>query len=285
MSVSNKTGLVLEGGGLRGIYTVGVLEVLLENGISPDYLIGASAGACNGASFASNQKGRGYRVIMNYIEDNRYVGFSNFIKTKSIFGADFIFDEIPHKLDLYDYNALLSSPMEFITVATNATTGKPHYFKKSDIQNSSVLFKASSALPVFSPMVEFRGEKYLDGGTSDPIPVKKAEEDGCSKILVVLTQHRDFTKSPERFKSVYSRVYRQYPNMVNVLNERHNVYNSSLEYIRKLETEQKVLVIAPSRPVGIGRFEKDKAKLEQGYMLGVKDTKRMLDKIKAFFNY
>lgn len=279
--MSKKTGLVLEGGGMRGLYTVGVLDRFLDHDIMMDYVIGVSAGACHGISYVSHQRGRSYRVNTSYIEDKRYVSFSNYIKTKSVFGMDFIFDEIPHKLDPFDYDTFLSSSCEFVTGVTDVQTGQPVYFGKNNIDHDTAILRASSSIPVFAPIVEYQGGKYLDGGTSDPIPVRKALEDGCDQVIVVLTQNRGYEKKPEPFRAIYKRIFRKYPKMIQLLDQRHHIYNETLQYVNQLEKEGKVIVIAPSEPVNISRFEKNRANLERLYQIGINDLESSLSKLKG----
>lgn len=277
-----KVGIVLEGGGMRGIYTIGVLDHFLDEDIRADYVIGVSAGACHGVSYVSNQRGRSYRVNTNYLDDKRYVSLSNYFKTKSLFGMDFIFDEIPHKLDLFNYESFLESPCEFVTGVTDVPTGKPKYFGKQEINYDSTILRASSSIPVFSPIVEYKGGKYLDGGTSDPIPIRKAIEDGCDKLIVVLTRHRGYVKSPEQFRLAYKRIFRKYPEMIRLLDQRHQIYNETLQYLTKLEQDGKAIVIAPSSPINIGRFEKNKENLDPYYQLGIEDSKKAVSALAGF---
>lgn len=276
-----KTGLVLEGGGMRGLYTIGVLDIFMEHNICADYVIGVSAGACNGASYVSKQPGRGYRVDMNYLNDKRYISLRNYIKTKSLFGMDFIFDEIPNKLDRFDYETFLSSPCEFIVGVTDVETGKPVYFGKKDINYQSTVLRASSSIPIFSPIVEYQGGKYLDGGTSDPIPVKKALADGCDRLITVLTRDRSYVKPPEQYRSLYRRAFKKYPAMVDVLDRRHKVYNDTLQCVKQLEKSGKAVVVAPSKPIAISRFEKKADKLHAIYEMGKQDALALLPAITA----
>ncbi|MGL5439902.1 MAG: patatin-like phospholipase family protein [Filifactoraceae bacterium] len=264
-------GLVLEGGGLRGIFTAGVLDYFAEKDIKFDYIIGVSAGACNGASFVSKQKGRNKRISDNYSQDPRYVGIGNMIKTKSMFGMDFIFNEIPNKLDTFDYKTFYENPVIFCVGATNVITGLPEYFYKEKDWDIATVFKASSSIPIFSPVVNYRGKKYLDGGTSDPIPVKKAIEDGCDDLTIVLTQNRNYRKEPESMKRIYTRIFKNYPGMIRCLNRRYAVYNGTLDFIRELEKENKAKIIAPIKPVKVGRFDRNQEELtklyEEGYLM------------------
>lgn len=190
-----KTGLVLEGGGLRGIYTVGVLDVLMEEELFPDYAVGVSAGAANAVSYLSGQKGRGYRVNTQYLGDKRYMSLSNLIRKHSLFGMDLIFDEIPNALDTLDYEAIQRSPIEFYTGVTSCEDGQALYFGKEYLANNCDLLCASASIPIISRPVEIDGIPCVDGGVADPIPVQKALDDGCEQIVAVLTQPRGYRQS------------------------------------------------------------------------------------------
>ena len=275
-----KVGIVLEGGGMRGLYTSGVLDYLLDQDIMADYVIGVSAGACNGVSYVSKQRGRNFRVNTGYLNDKRYLSLNNFIKTKSLFGMDFIFNQIAHQLDLFDYDTFLASSCEFKVGVTDALTGQPVYFDKTHLNYDSTIIKASSSIPVFSPIVPYQEGEYLDGGTSDSIPVKQALKDGCDHVIVVLTRDRSFIKEQESFRFIYSRALKKYPNMIKTLDNRHLMYNETLEFIKQLEQEGKATVIAPSHPIKISRFEKDINKLKELYELGYQDAATQINKIK-----
>lgn len=275
-----KIGLVLEGGGMRGLYTSGVLDYFLDHQISVNYVIGVSAGACNGISYLSNQKGRSYRVNTNYISDKRYLSLSNFIKTKSLFGLDFIFDVIPHELDVFDYETFLNSPIEYKLGVTDVLTGRPVYFDKTHLDHDSTILKASSSIPVFSPIIEYQNGLYLDGGATDSIPVKQALADGCDHVIIVLTRDRSYIKKPESFRLIYSNVLKKYPNLIKALDNRHVTYNDTLKFIKELEQQQKATVIAPTSPLKIGRFEKNINKLKNIYELGYLDASKVMDSFK-----
>lgn len=272
-----KIGLVLEGGGMRGLYTTGVLDCFLDHDIMTDYVIGVSAGACHGVSYLSKQRGRSFRINTAYLKDNRYLSLRNFLKTKSLFGMDFIFDEIPHKLDIFDYDTFLNSPCEYKLAVTDVNTGKPVYFDKKHLNHDSTILKASCSIPIFSPIVEYQNGLYLDGGTSDSIPVKKALEDGCDYLIIVLTRDREYSKKPESFRGIYSKVFKKYPKMIECLDNRHLMYNETLTFIKQLEQDGKALVIAPSHPLDISRFEKNMDKLNDLYQLGYNDTLKKLN--------
>jgi len=277
-----KTGLVLEGGGMRGAFTIGALDRLMDEKLSFDYLIGVSAGACNGISFVSGQYGRNKRINLTYAPDKRYVSIRNFLKTKSMFGMDFIFREIPETLDPFDYEAFEQNPTEFVVGVTDVETGRPCYFDKSAIDHDSTVLAASSAIPVFSPPISFKDGVYLDGGTTDPIPIEKALADGCDKVLVVLTRDRNFRKKPESFRGIYRRVLKEYPAVIQALDQRHEVYNKTLDRLTELEEQGIAKVLAPPQPLKLSRFEKDPAKLEALYDLGYRLLQEQADSLRQF---
>ena len=195
-----KTGIVLEGGGMRGIYTVGVLDLLMEHDYWPDYLIGVSAGASNSASYISRQKGRGRRTNLDYLDDKRYLSLSNWRKHRSLFGMDFLFRQIPQTLDPFDFSAFWANPCVYTVGVTNVRTGQAEYFGKEAMRHDNTILAASCSIPVLSPPVAFEGQLYCDGGTADPIPFRKALADGCQRLIVVLTRHRGYRKPPQRFR-------------------------------------------------------------------------------------
>ncbi|MCF2626140.1 patatin family protein [Fusobacterium perfoetens] len=277
-----KIGLVLEGGGMRGIYTVGVLDTLLNYNYLADYLIGVSAGASNGVSYISGQKDRAKRTIINYIGDKRYLSISNYIKTGSLFGMDFLFKEIPEKLEIFDHDTFFRCKCDYRVGVTNVETGKEEYYGKEALvkEDKNILLQASASIPMAAPIVNYKGKKYLDGGTADPIPIKKAFEDGCDKVIVVLTRDRNYKKKPTPAKPIYSFVFRKYPKMVELLKMRHQIYNDTLDFIKEMEREGKAFVIAPDKPIEIERFEKDKNRLLKIYSNAVRDTEKFWEKYK-----
>lgn len=279
-----KTGLVLEGGGMRGMYTIGVLDRFLNLGITFDYVIGVSAGACNGVSYVAQQKGRNYRINTRHILDKRYISLSNLIHERSLFGMDFLFNTVPNELDPFDYDTFLSSPTEFVVGVTDVCLGRPDYFTKEAIDYDSTVLCASSSIPCFSPMVSFRGKQYLDGGTSDPIPFKKALADGCDRLVVVLTRDRKYRKQREKLRPLYRMMYRDYPALIELLDRRYLIYNRTLDDLHALEDEGKALVIAPKNPLEIDRFEKKPQRLSAAARLGYHDVISAEKQIKAFLS-
>ena len=193
---------------------------------------------------------------------------------------DFIFDEIPHQLDLFDYETFLSSPSEYKLGVTDVLTGRPVYFDKTHLDHDSTILKASSSIPVFSPIIEYQNGLYLDGGTTDSIPVKQALKDGCDHVIIVLTRDRNYIKKPESFRFIYSKVLKAYPNLIQALDNRHLMYNETLKFIKELEQQGKATIIAPSSPLEISRFEKDVSKLKNIYELGYSDASKKFDQLK-----
>lgn len=281
-----KKALVLEGGGSRGIYTAGVLEVLHQEKLGFNYVIGTSMGACNGSSFVSNQPKRNKRVIVDYINDERYFNYSGLIKRDiPVFGMDFLFDTIPNELDPFDYKAFTKSPITFKAVATDLYTGEAAYFSKSEMESKNeimMMIKASSSLPGLTLPVDFKGSKYLDGGVTDSIPVEKAIADGSDKIVVVLTRDASYNKKPLKGKFLQKIKFREHPKFLEALFNRHNEYNETLDLIEKLENEEKIFVIRPSEPINISKFEKNINTFDKIFELGKNDVKNKLQSIKTY---
>ena len=275
-----KIGVVLEGGGMRGIYTVGVLDAFTKYKFMPDYLIGVSAGASNGVSYISRQEGRALRTNIDYIGDRRYLSWSNYIKTGSLFGMDFLYEEIPQKLDPFDYESFFKNPCDFKVGVTNAETGKAEFYGKASLHDGATVLKASSSIPLVANPVSYRGNIYFDGGTAAPIPVGEALKDGCDKVIVVLTRDRNFVKPPLRCFPLVAYKMRKYPAMVDLLKRHHEVYRENQEEIRKLEKEGKAMVIAPAAPLQIDRFEKSRERLLAVYHQGLADGERFIKNFK-----
>ena len=281
-----KKALVLEGDGSRGIYTAGVLEILHKEKLDFNYVIGTSMGACNGSSFVSNQPKRNKRVIVNYINDDRYFNYSGLIKSDiSVFGMDFLFDTVPNELDPFDYDTFIKSPITFKAVATDLHTGQATYFSKSEMNTRNEIMKmikASSSLPGLALPVKFKGSKYLDGGVADSIPVQKALADGGDKIVVVLTRDATYNKKPLKGKLFQKIKFRDHPNFLEALLKRHNEYNTTLGLIEALESKGRIFVIRPSKPINISKFEKNLETFDEIFELGKNDVKNKLSRIKTY---
>ena len=277
-----KTGLVLEGGGFRGIYSAGIIDYFMEKGIDFPYVIGVSMGACNGTNYVSKQKGRNLRVPYNYIKDKRYISMSNLVFRGGLFGMDFIFGEIPRKLDLFDFKTYEESDQRFVVVTTDCETGRAEYFEKPNADDLLKVLTASSSLPFIAKMVKIDDRDYLDGGLADSIPVKKALEDGNEKLVVLLTRPEGYEKKPSSAAVLNGVVYRKYPDLVDCLNNRHTKYNESLELVKKLESEGRAFVIRPSNSIDMGRVERNQEKLKKTYDMGYEDAVSMEDKLLEF---
>jgi predicted patatin/cPLA2 family phospholipase len=279
MNLLQKVGLVLEGGGMRGVYTSGVQEYLLDHQIYYPYVVGVSAGASNSCNYVARQKGRGKRVNLNYIHDWRYMSLRSLLCTGSYFGLDFLFGDIPDKLDVFDYETFFNTPGVFRIGATNCLTGKTDYFDKHEITTGLKHLKASCSLPLLSPAVKINGVPYLDGGIADPIPVRQALHDGCERVVVVLTQPAGYRKKPasHKMKFLYRNVFAKYPELVRALEARDTQYNDTLDYVEALEKKGIATVIRPDGSLKLDRFEKDAAVLGALFEQGYRDAARKLE--------
>ncbi len=278
-----KCGLVLEGGAMRGMFTAGVIDVLMENDIKFNGMVGVSAGACFGCNYKSNQPRRVIRYNTRFCKDKRYCSFQSLVKTGDIFGAEFCYHEIPEKLDVFDNQTFNNSPMEFYVVCTDVLTGKPVYHKLTKINyNELEWMRASASMPMVSRIVEVDGRKMLDGGISDSIPLRFMEKNGYDKNVVVLTQPRDFVKQPSKTAKTMSPVLRKYPNLIDAMKKRHHMYNSELKYIRHSEDSGKAFVIAPPEKLPIGHIEHNPDVLREVYRIGRDTAGKCLDDIINF---
>src|SRR5690625_4548841 len=274
-------GLILEGGGMRGLYTAGVLEYFMEQDLYFPYNIGVSAGACMAASYLSRQKGRNKKVNLGYVEDKRYISFTNFIRKREVFGMDFIFDEIPNRLVPFDMDTFRNSPEKFVVVTTDCETGEPVYYDKTNHGDDLVLLlRASSSLPFVASSVEYQGRHLLDGGIVDPIPIKKAQEDGFEKNVIILTKPEGYYKRPSKLTSLLK--YKKHPKVSELLSVRYKIYNETMRYIDEQEKLGKVYVIRPSKTLPVGRMERNKERLEELYELGWHDAKGHYEKLQQF---
>ncbi|QOY35739.1 patatin-like phospholipase family protein [Anaerobacillus isosaccharinicus] len=276
-----KVGLVLEGGGMRGVYTGGVLEYFQDHQLYFPYVVGVSAGACNGASYVSRQKGRNHQVTIDLVNHPNYISYKNFIRKKELFGMDFIFDEIPNKLVPFDYKTFWEVPQKFYIGTTDCHTGAPTYFEKSECSREglSTVLKASSSIPLLAPIVSYNGKDLLDGGVSEPIPINKSIKDGNTKHVVILTRPQGYRKEKQRFSWLLHKPYRRYPKLIETMKMRHAMYNSSLQFIEEEEKKENVFVLRPSIPLKVGRIERDKDKLTELYQLGYNDARKQYSKL------
>lgn len=275
-------GLVLEGGGMRGLYTAGVLDFFIDKDMYFENCYGVSAGASQCCSYLSKQKGRALEINTEYMKDKRYASVSNLIKGGSYFDKEFSLKTIPDELVLYDYDTFSKSESNFYAVATDCKTGKPAYLKVEDMRKDLDKVWASCSLPLLSKMVEIDGEEYLDGGVADAIPVLHALRDGNKKVIVILTRDGDYRKSPEKMMPLIKLTYHNYPKLVKAMKRRHARYNKTLIKIEKLEKAGKIFVIRPKEIVEVGRLEKDPEKMKKLYDAGYKDA---MDSYEALCKY
>lgn len=281
----NNTSLILEGGGMRGVYSAGVLDLLLDKDININYCIGVSAGACNCVSYISKQKKRNYKVNINYINDKRYLSFSNLIKTGSAFGMDMLFNIIPNELEPFDHEAFINSGTKFLVGSTNCDTGLPEFYNIKDFNvDGYEALKASISLPLVAKVIEYDNKRLMDGGIAAPIPIQKAIEDGIEKHVVILTQHKGYRKSKSKIMPIIKRKYKNHKGLIAAMENRYKNYNDTLDLLDKLEKEGKCFIIRPSKPLEVSRFERDKNKLEDIYNRGYEDAKALSEDLIKFLN-
>ena len=264
-----KVGLVLEGGGMRALFTAGVLDALLDiKELDIDGIVGVSAGALFGVNYVSGQKERAIRYNKKYARDKRYMGFYSWITTGNAVNEEFAFYEIPFKLDVFDQEKFKQSKIDFYVVMTNVESGKPEYVLIKDVFKQMEYLRATSALPFASKIIEINGKKYLDGGISDSIPIDYCEGLGYDKIILVLTRPKN-THKEDKLNFLYKLVYRKYPNLVERLINMGKDYEVVLKKIKDLENENKIFVIRPPEVLKIGRLEKNEDKIQNVYDIGL----------------
>ena len=280
-----KKGLILEGGAMRGMFTAGVIDVMMENGIDFDGAIGVSAGAAFGCNYKSKQVGRVIRYNMKYCADRRYSGIGSLIKTGNIFSTDFAYGEVPLKFDVFDFETYQSNPMDFYVVCTDIETGKAVYHNYGGKDDHCFdWIRASASMPIVSQIVDIDGRKLLDGGIADSVPVKYFEELGYRKNVVVLTQPENYRKEKNRLMPLIRLKYRRYPKLVETMANRHLVYNATLDYIKEREKLGALFVIRPKEKLKIGKVEKNPDKLKEVYDIGRETAAAQIQAIKDFLN-
>ncbi len=268
-----KAGLVVEGGGMRGVYSSGVLDFFIEKDLFFENNYGVSAGACHLCSYLAKQYKRAFRVNVDYLNDKRYCSVHSLLKTGNLFGAEMLYDIIPNELDLFDYDTYNKNESNFYVVITDINTGKPEYVKIGDLKKDIIYVRASSSLPLLAQNVKINDKEYLDGGISDSIPIKKSIADGNKKNVVIITRDSTYRKGKNSLMPIIKLKYKKYPNFVKSMADRYIVYNEILDFIKELEDNGDVFVIRPKKPVNIGRTEKNREKLEALYNDGYNDAK------------
>jgi len=280
-----KTGLIMEGGAMRGMFTAGVLDVLMENGLVTDGAIGVSAGAVFGCNYKSHQIGRVIRYNTEYCNDKRYASFKNLVKTGNLYSEQFCYHEVPEKLDPFNEAAFAASPMDFFVVCTDVKTGEPIYHKCRKGDAEDVLWmEASASMPLAAKIVKIGHYGLLDGGVADSIPVRFFESIGYKRNLIILTQPKGYVKKKNKFLPAIRAKYFRYPAFVEAVADRHERYNDTLSYISMLEQAGKDYVIRPPIPLEIGAMERDPAQLRRVYETGRAVAQIQVEKIRDFLN-
>ena len=277
-------GLVLEGGTFRPIFSAGVMDALLDEDIMFPYCIGVSAGITDGFSYASRQKERNLKILQRYRNDKRYLGAGNLLKDKSIFGVEFVFEEIPNNLLPFDWESFARYEGDFRVGVTNAKTGQIEYLDGKELDQKNTMVKATCAIPMVFPVVKLNGNEYYDGGICDPIPVRKAQADGHDKLLIVLTRPQGYIKESSKANAVAAKLLcKKYPSLVEPLLTRHIAYNETVQYCEALEREGKAIILRPAGEGIIASFEKEVRRIETSYQYGYDLCKQRIEEIRALF--
>ncbi len=279
-----KTGLILEGGAHRAIYTAGVLDVFMENGITFDGVVGVSAGAIHGGSYVAGQNKRNIGYTLKYAADKRYMSFYSLLTTGDLVGKKFCYEDLPDKLVPFDYEAFKKAKTKFYAVCSNLETGKADIIAIKDMKKQMDTLRASASMPLVSQIVDIDDKKYLDGGISDSIPLRAFQKMGYKKCVVVATRPEGYTKKPNPLSFIAKLVYHKYPNFIKALCLRHNHYNTELFDIEHAAENKEILLIRPSKNLAISRMEKDKKKLQEMYDLGRADATSILNEVKKFLS-
>lgn len=279
-----KTGLVLEGGALRAVFSSGVCDALLEADVMTDYVVGVSAGIAYGVSYLSRQPRRNLKVVTTYASDRRYMGMRNLLdrSNRSYFGLKFTYNTIPNELLPFDYDAFEAYPGEVEAVVTNLNTGKADYYPVPRRDKEARLIQASCAMPLMFPIYHMEGQPYLDGGVADGIPWQRAFDQGCDRVLVVLTKTRDFIRKPDKMMRLIRRKYRDYPAFIKTMEHRAEAYNESRTKLFELERQGKVLVVAPESTLGVSRTERNTEKLQMLWAAGYQAAVDRMEEIREY---
>lgn len=276
MKITERSGLILEGGGMRGVFTCGVLDYLMDKKIEFPYTIGVSAGACNGLSYISQQRGRAKYSNINLLEKYNYIGVKYLVKKGNIMDFDMMFHTFPEVIIPYDYEMLANTKQRFEMVTTNCLTGEAHYYEeKNDPKRVIEILTASCSLPFVCPISYVDGIPMLDGGIADSIPIKRARSLGYDNNVVVLTRNKGYRKSENNMK-IASMFYRDYPEIQEAIRNRSKIYNEQISMIEEMEDRNELIVIRPQKPISVGRMERNTKKLLDFYEEGYEEAKRIL---------
>lgn len=280
-----KKGLVLEGGAMRGLFSAGVIDILMENNLLPDGVIGVSAGAAFGCNMKSKQPGRVIRYNKKLAHDWRYASFRSLLTTGDYFGGEYAYHYMPRHLDYFDVETFNNNPMEFWAVCTNVGTGKAVYKRLMEVDNNCLEYiRASASMPIAARIVTVEGKKLLDGGIADSIPLRFFQEQGYDRNLVVLTQPANYVKEPNKLMPLMRLWLRRHPRIIRALEQRHIMYNNQLEYVRQEEKKSNTLVLRPEAALTIGHLSHNPDDMQATYEHGRKVATKHLEEIKAFFS-
>ncbi len=284
MEKKGKCGLVLEGGAYRGMFTCGVLDVMMENGLMVDGVVSVSAGAAFGVNYCSGQIGRALRYNQRFARCRRYCSFRSLFTTGNLYNAEFCYHVVPKEYDIFDFDKFLRNPIDFHVVCTDVDTGKPvyHTLRDESVDDTLEWIRASSSMPLVSKVVEVGGHRMLDGGMSDSIPLEYFERIGYERNIVVLTQPLGYVKRLTKAMPLIRLMLRKYPHMIEVMARRHEMYNAELEYVAAQEKAGRALVIRPAESLEIGHVCHDPALMEKTYRLGREQALAKLDAMKRF---
>ena len=279
-----KRGLVLEGGAMRGLWTAGVTDVMMEHGIKPDGLIGVSAGAAFGCNYKSRQIGRAIRYNTRFAKDPRYSGLRSLLKSGDYFNAEFGYHIVPYEYDIFDIQTFEQNPMRFTVVCTDVLTGEAVYHDINHVDYDELEWlRASASMPLASKVVKVQGHQLLDGGVADSIPLEYFETQGYNRNVVILTQPKGFVKEPNKLMPIMRIALRKYPNMIKAMDKRHMMYNRELAYVAKAEEEGRCLVIRPDEKIPIGHISHDPDEMRHVYEIGRKVGEHYIERIKDFY--
>lgn len=276
--------LILEGGALRGVYTSGVLDVLMEEDIWFPKVVGISAGSLNAVSYVSRQPGRSVRINLEYVNDPRYMGMGHWLRKKSFFNFDFVFEDVFHRLIPFDYDTFEQSDVKLYAVACDCRTGRAVFLEKSEVGDFLEACRASSSMPILCSMTEINKKRLLDGGIAFPVPVPVELPFRCRKLVYVMTRHKEYrmTGTTSAMESIYRKKYSQYPELLERLYRIPERYNHRMEHLYKLEEEGKIFILRPGSPVTVSRTEKNVEKLKALYEQGREETKASLEALKEY---
>lgn len=278
-------GLILEGGTFRPIFSAGAMDALLDYDVMFPYCIGVSAGSADGVSYISQQKGRNLEILMRYRNDKRYLGAGNLLKCKSLFGLEFVFEEIPDHLVPFDFETYMAYEGQYLVGVTNARTGKSEYLDGRRLDDKNSMLKATCALPFYFPPIEIDGELYYDGGICDPIPVRKALADGNEKVLVILTRPQGYIKQCSKSNRLAAKILsKRFPKLSYPLLHRHEIYNETVRFCEQLEAEGKAVLLRPEGDGIIDSFEKNVDNIKRSYARGYEQCAARIEEIRALFD-